>query len=288
MVAMGRSASSDAPRRPRRGAGAAGTGPHVVGDVTLVPDPGPGRAWTVLVGGIPSSHVDLDDPRRLDFEYMRWMGDVLDLAAEAGARLRVVHLGGGGCTMARYVAATRPGSRQDVVEIDPDVARASQDVLGRPRGARVRVHVDDGRARLARLPSVGRDAVIRDAFDGANVPDHLCTVEFVRDVARVLTPAGVYLANIADRPPLRFARAEAATALEVFAHVALVAEPAQLKGRRYGNVVLVASSAPLPVAALDRRLASGAVRSRLLDTPQVRVFASGHRPLRDDPPPAVR
>ena len=68
--------------------------------------------------GAPQSHVDLDDPRYLEFEYMRRLGHLVDLAAPAGEPLRVLHLGGGGLTLARYVAATRPGSEQLAVEAD--------------------------------------------------------------------------------------------------------------------------------------------------------------------------
>src|ERR1700733_10622083 len=75
-------------------------------------------AWMLLVDGTPQSHVDLDDPRHLEFEYMRRLGHVTDLAAPAGQPLRVLHLGGGGLTLARYVAATRPGSSQLAVEAD--------------------------------------------------------------------------------------------------------------------------------------------------------------------------
>ena len=63
--------------------------------------------------------------------------------------------------------------------------------------------------------------------------------------------------------------------------MALIAEPGQLNGRRYGNVVLAGSDAALPEAALVRRLASDAVPARLLGTDEARAFASGYRPLRD-------
>ena len=47
----------------------------------LVGDPDRPRAWTLLVDGAPQSHVDLDDPRYLEFEYMRRLGHLVDLAA---------------------------------------------------------------------------------------------------------------------------------------------------------------------------------------------------------------
>ncbi|WP_042836282.1 spermine synthase, partial [Streptomyces sp. NRRL S-15] len=84
----------------------------------LVPDRERPRAWTLLLDGAPQSHVDLDDPSYLSFAYQRRLGHVIDLAAPAGRPLQAVHLGGGAFTLARYIAASRPRSTQQVVEID--------------------------------------------------------------------------------------------------------------------------------------------------------------------------
>lgn len=269
--------------RNRRGAPqpSAGLWPVATGTAALVPDGDGRRGWTLMVNGVPSSHVDLDDPLRLDFEYMRWMADLLDVLVPAGEPLRVAHLGGAGCTLARYVAATREGSRQIVLEIDPGVLDVARRAFGFRSSSRLRLRVADARQGLADLPQAGQDVVVRDAFAGALVPAHLTTTGFLDAVRRALAPGGVYLANLADSPPLALARGEAATALDRFAEVALIAEPAQFTGRRYGNVVLAASDDDLPLTPLVRRLACGAVRARLLDTAQVRTFASGRRPLLD-------
>jgi spermidine synthase len=84
-------------------------GPDGEPAIELVPDPDRPRAWTLVVDGTPQSHVDLDDPRHLEFEYMRRLGHLIDLAAPPARPLRVLHLGAGALTLARYVAATRPG-----------------------------------------------------------------------------------------------------------------------------------------------------------------------------------
>ncbi len=99
------------------------SGPAIRADIDsgvaeLVADAGRPGAWTLRVDGIPQSHVDLDDPLYLEFEYMRRLGHLADLAAPAGEALRVLHLGGGGLTLARYVAASRPGSSQLAVDSD--------------------------------------------------------------------------------------------------------------------------------------------------------------------------
>jgi len=252
------------------------------GTAALVPDGDGRRGWTVMVNGIPSSHVDLDDPLRLDFEYMRWIGDLLDVAAADGEPLHTLHLGGAGCTLARYVAGTRPTSRQLVVEIDPDLVELARQAFGLRALPGLKLRAGEAREVLTELPSERYDVVIRDAFDHASVPPQLTTRQFFAEVGRVLTPGGVYVSNMGDSPGLDRARTEAATVLTRFRHVVVISEPAQLRGRRFGNVVLAASDADLPVGPLGRRLASGAVRARMLEGDEVRKFSSGHGPL-DDP-----
>jgi spermidine synthase len=252
------------------------------GTAELVPDSDGRRGWTVVVNGVPSSHLDLDDPFRLDFEYMRWMGDLLDALAPDGEPLDTLHLGGAGCTLARYLAAGRPRSRQLVVELDPGLIELVGQAFGLRSTAAVRLRAGEARQVLTGLPADRYDVIIRDAFGDGQVPAHLRTLGFLAQVTRVLRPGGSYLANLGDDAGMGLARSEAATALAVFRHVVLIAEPAQFHGRRYGNVVIAASDRPLPVAVVGRRLASGAIRARMLEDDEVAAFAAGRRPIEDD------
>jgi hypothetical protein len=270
-------------RRPgsgRRDRGSPAAGRHHVetGTAEILADWDDPDGWMVLVNGVPSSYVHLGDPTRLEFEYVRWIGHVLDQAGAPGEPLRVAHLGGAGCTLARYVAATRPGSSQVVFEVDGELAALMRSAFGR-RG--FRVQVADARAALAGLPGGSRDVVIRDAFVGDTVPAHLSTLRFAQDVARVLAAGGLYIANVGDREGAPLARAEAATLLATFGEVAMIGEPGQLRGRRFGNIVLVAGAAPLPLDAVARRLAGGAVPARLVEPDRVRALAAGIHPLTD-------
>ena len=275
--------------RGRRRTGAAEQQPAAVpgrtevggGTAELLADADRPGSWELLLDGVPQSHVDLADPAHLEFEYVRRIGHVLDLAAEPGTPLDVVHLGGGALTLARYVAVTRPGSRQRVVELDQALTDLVRTALPLPRAARVRVRADDARAGLATLPDGSADAVVVDVFAGARTPAHLTTVEFATDVARVLRPGGVTAWNVSDGPPLRFARAQTATLRAVFAHVALLAEPGTLRGRRFGNTVAVASDAELPVAGLTRRCAGDPMPSRVVAGEDLRTFVGQAVPVRD-------
>ena len=221
-------------------------------------------SWVLLVDDTPQSHVDLDDPTHLEFEYVRRMGHVLDLAADPGAPIDAVHLGGGALTLPRYVAATRPGSTQTVVELDGPLAefvahRLPADGMG------IDVTVGDARAALASTGPGSVDLVVLDVFAGARTPAHLTSAQFAALVARTLAPGGTYAANVADGgPALTFAGTQVAAARDTFRHVAVVAPPDVLRGRRFGNLVLVASAAPLPVDDLRRHTASDPFPARVL------------------------
>jgi spermidine synthase len=258
-------------------------GPTAVagGTAELLADADRDGSWMLLVDGTPQSHVDLVDPTHLEFEYVRRMGHVLDLAGDQGAPLDVLHLGGGALTLPRYLAVTRPGSQQRVVEIDQPLTDLVRAHLPLPRGARIRVRAADAREGLEATRTASMDVVVTDVFAGARTPAHLTTLEFVTEAHRVLRPGGVYLANVADGPALRFLRGQAATLRAVFGGVCLLAEPGTMRGRRFGNVVAVASDAELPVADLTRRCARDPMPARVVDGEDLDRFVGTTRPVED-------
>ncbi|MFH9013855.1 spermidine synthase [Streptomyces sp. NPDC017943] len=247
----------------------------------LIPDRERSRAWTLEIDGAPQSHVDLDDPAYLSFEYQRRLGHVIDLAAPPGRPLHAVHLGGGALTLARYVAATRPRSTQQVVERDAALVRLVRRELPLDPNARIRVRSTDAREGLAKVPDGWADLVVTDVFGGARTPAHLTSTEFLDCVRRVLKPGGVHAANLADGPPLTHLRGQIATAAARFAELALVADPAVLRGKRFGNAVLVACDHPLPVAELTRRAASDPHPGRVEHGRALTDFAGGALPVTD-------
>lgn len=252
------------------------------GFAKLMPDVDRDRAWLLTVDGAPQSYVDLDEPEHLEFEYTRRMGHALDTLAEPGRALDVVHLGGGALTLPRYVAATRPGSRQDVVEFDRGLLELVLEHLPLPEGpGRIAVHTADARDWLEAAPDGSADVLVADVFGGSRVPARLTSVEYARQVARVLRDGGIHLANLADSAPFAFLRSQLANFAEVFTELALVAEPAVLRGRRFGNVVVVASRQPLDLGRLARRVASDPFPARVEQGAALRRFTGDARPVRD-------
>jgi SAM-dependent methyltransferase len=153
------------------------------------------------------------------------------------------------------VAATRPGSPQRVVEIDGPLVELVRQALPWDPKAKIRVRVGDAREAVTGMRDAGYDLVIVDVFAGARTPAHLASVEFMHEVARVLAPGGWLVANVADGPPLHYARTQVATIRAALPEACLVADAALLRGRRFGNLVVLAGRIPPPVAELSRRAA---------------------------------
>ncbi len=212
-------------------------------------------ATTVVTNGHPQSHVNLADPTQLDFEYLLHIAVILDTLPPG--RLRVTHVGGAGLSLARYVQFTRPGSPQIVLEPDHALTEQVRKRLPLPRGHRIRVRGIDGAAGLAVLQAASADVVIVDAFRDGQVPAELTTREFFAQTARVLSDAGVLIVNLADEPGLHYLVRAMAGVVDSLPHAAVVALHDVLKGRRFGNAVMLASRHPLDPDELRRRLARG-------------------------------
>ncbi len=222
------------------------------------------------------------------------MGNVIDLIGEPGQPITAVHLGAGALTLPRYVAHTRPGSRQQVVELESRLVDLVRENLPLPRYAQIRIRHGDAREVVGKLPAGLRgevDLLVVDIFSGSRTPAHVTSVEFYRSAVSLLKPDGIVLVNVADGPPLTFARSQVSTLGAVVENVAALAETQVLKGRRFGNVVLVGSNSPLPLEWLPRLLASGPHPAKAVAGEELRTFAAGAPIVTDQtsvpsPPPA--
>jgi len=246
----------------------------------ILPTERPG-AFVLRMDGRDQSHVDLDDPGRLDFDYVRRIGDVLDAWGVPGSPVRVLHVGGAALTLPRYVAHTRPRSPQVVLEPAADVTELVRRELPLPRQSGIKVRPVDGRAGLGDVRDGAFDLVVVDAYADARVPGSLVSAECAAAYARVLAGDGLLLLNLADRAPFAWTRRVVAAVRGELPALMLSAEPATLRGRRAGNLLLVAGRAVPPLAALRSRAASSPAPYRVLDGAQVSDTVGGGRPFTD-------
>ena len=236
--------------------------------------------FLLLLDRVRQSYVDLDDPRYLEFEYVRWMAHALD--ARPAGPLAATHLGGGAGTIVRYISATRPGSTHIVCEPDADLTALVRARLPFDRRVRLRVRPVDGRSGVGGLGDRSADVVVLDAFAGGRVPADLTTRECAADIARALRADGLLLVNVGDGQGLAYTRRLAAGVLGALKHGLLVTDKSVLSGRRYGNVVLMASAAPLPLEEIRRGLAAEPFPCAVVTGAELTRWLGGAAPFTDE------
>ncbi len=262
---------------------AAGETQVATGRAELLADADRPGGWLLVVDRIRQSYVDLDDPTYLDFDYLRSMADVLDAIHDGP--LAVTHVGGGACTFARYIAATRPGSSQIVFEPDAALVELVRARLPLPRRERIRIRPVPGREGVRGLGDASADVLVLDAYLGGRVPAELTTVEFLGDIARVLRPDGLLLANLTDGPPLAYTRRVAAAVRTVLPDVLLVGSTGVLGRRRVGNLVLAAArGGALPVTEVRRAAASAMFPTRVVAGATLTKLVGASPPTTDADP----
>jgi spermidine synthase len=231
------------------------------------------------------SFVDLEEPGRLQFGYIRWFAAAAAPIIEArGGDLEALHIGGGGFSFPRYLQAVAPGSRHTILELDPAVVQVGREQLGLVLDDRLQAVLGDARLSITRMPTDRYDLVAGDAFGGLSVPWHLTTGEFLDEVERVLKTDGIYVMNLIDRDPKAFVRAETATLRTRFEHVAVLGLPSALEpGGHGGNLVLVASNAPMDVEGIvARSLEMGEQTFPIAEPEALDAFTEGAPVLIDD------
>lgn len=250
----------------------------------VVPDRDIPGAFAVRFGGTSQSFVDPARPDFLAYEYVQHIAMALDhtvLAAPAGARLRVVHIGGAAMSLPRWVAWRRPETAQIVLEPDAELTAEVRRKVPLPPRSGIKVRDVDGRAGIALMPSDYADVVILDAFDGSRVPGELVTAEAFDAIARVGRGSRVAICNVTDRAPFDWSKRVAAGLAARWRHVVVGAEAPVLKGKRFGNLVLVASATRADVRGMRRVSATLPFGYRWLDGDELASWIGGAAPFTD-------
>ncbi|HEX3907531.1 MAG TPA: fused MFS/spermidine synthase [Mycobacteriales bacterium] len=235
--------------------------------------------WWLLVDGSEQSYVDVDDPSHLEFEYLQMAAHVIDTTWPGETPLDALHLGGGLCTLPRWLAARRPGSRQLVAERSATIAAMARK-LGRIDGTEL-LQIDAAEL-VAQRPGDSADLVVCDVYEGPDTVTSLFTIAALAELRRVLRADGCYVCNLSDAAPFALAKVVIATVEAVIGPVVMLAEPPVLRGRRSGNLVIAAGAQPAGHDDLVRRAASGPVRVRVVSGEGLAGFVGGAEPATDE------
>jgi MFS family permease len=245
--------------------------------VQVEPDPGVPAARILLLNRGYNSDIDPSDPRYLGFPYELWLGQAITAIGRPDTPLDAVFVGGGGFTMPRWLAATRPGSRSNVLEVDGGLVSFDRKHLGLRTSANLRATVGDARVTMRKERPGSADVVVGDAFSSRTVPWQLMTTEWLHEVQHILRPNGLYALNLIDLSPLKLLRAEGATLLAAFANVRMVTFAGDDGRPAGGNEVLLASNGPLPP-----RRGPAADGASIFERAAVARIVANATPLRDD------
>ena len=110
---------------------------------------------------------------------------------------RILMIGLGGCAVSNFLSRLYPQAIIDVVEIDQKVIDISKKFFYLNETLNYKVHHDDGRRFIRKMSDRKTyDLIYLDAFKSGSIPFHLKTIEFYKEVARVLSPKGVVGSNL--------------------------------------------------------------------------------------------
>ncbi|WP_314820458.1 fused MFS/spermidine synthase [Arachnia propionica] len=260
----------------------------------LVPDPQHPGAFRVVFGETSQSWVDPARPDLLLFEYVVQVSLLFEHGLAdvgQGERIRVIHIGGAGLSIPRWIAWRRPGTAQIVCEPDAGLTEKVRRKLPLPPRSGIKVRDVDGRSGVAAMPPDYADLVVLDAFDGARVPGELVAAEFLDELARLGRGRRMVICNVTDSSPFGWTRRFAAGLAERWRHLLVGTEPAVWKGRRFGNLLLAASGTRVDVTGLRRDSAKQPCPYRWIEGRELRSWIGGAEPftdadMQDSPPPS--
>lgn len=185
------------------------------------------------------SVIDVRDlnTHQLEYTQLAFAGLLLN---RAPAKVLVIGLGGG--VIPRDMHDYFPEAEIDVVEIDPEIVKVAELFFFFKPDERLRVYVADGREfvqqQASREPRPAYDMVILDSFNSEYIPFHMATREFLEQVADILHPRGVVVANV-----LRSSRlfdAELRTFEAVYGRYYV------FQGRHVSNAILLSPGPDIP------------------------------------------
>jgi spermidine synthase len=253
--------------------------------VELLRDAERSAGWWLMVGASEQSFVDIDDPAHLEFEYVQLMSYVIETAFNEDVPVAALHLGGGLCTVPRWIADRYPGSPQRVAEASEEIAGLALSLDPNPKFDLV---VADAMDEVTVTPPGSLDLLVSDVYAGPDTVMSVYPLPALQAARLALQDEGLYVCNISDATPFALAKTVVASLRTVFTDVVLLVEPAVLRGRRSGNLVLAASDLALDRSTLARQAAGGIVRARVMADGELDAFvgATGAAYVESQLPPS--
>jgi spermidine synthase/Flp pilus assembly protein TadD len=250
------------------------------------------------------SGIVMGNIRNLQVTYERIYSAVTHRLSQDKNKLSVLGIGGGGYVFPRYIEDVWPGSRVDVVEIDPAVTEAAIRAFGLANDSTINTINMDARNYVDELLEKERsggqipqyDFIYGDAFNGHSIPFQLVTKEFNDRIAQILTDDGVYVINLVDvYDSGRFLGAAVNTLQRTFPNVYILSEIAPPGVGK--NFVVVAAKREINLERLDTQEAVKSLDLWILSNSDIEtlrekahriVLTDNYAPVENLVAPAVR
>jgi tetratricopeptide (TPR) repeat protein len=194
------------------------------------------------------SRITMNNLKDFQHFYMHVYAAITQLVSQKKEKLTTLTIGGGGYVYPRYIEKNYPGSRVDVVEIDPGVTEAAMQAFGLERDTTInsinmdaRNYVDELLERKSKGEQIPQyDFIYEDAINDYSVPYQLVTKEFNNKITSILADGGVYMVNLIDIYDTGMLLGSIINTLEqTFSNVYVLSEFAPKKRR---NVFIVAAA----------------------------------------------
>ena len=195
------------------------------------------------------SEIVMGDIDNLQYFYTHIYAGITNGLSKKKQKLNTLTIGGGGYVYPQYIEKTWPGSRVDVVEIDPGVTEAAMQAFGLPRNTPINTINMDARNYVDDLLEQKRnnektllyDFIYEDAINDYSVPYQLVTKEFNDKITQILADDGVYMVNLIDTYDSgQFLGAVINTIKEAFPYVYVITNYINLPTLRNTFVVVAA------------------------------------------------
>ncbi|MHC4389023.1 MAG: fused MFS/spermidine synthase, partial [Planctomycetota bacterium] len=152
------------------------------------------------------SAINMDNTSDLEYHYEQVYAAVTARFSRAKEDLSFLTLGGGGYVFPSYIERVWPGSRNDVVEIDPAVTETAMGIFYPRENTSIRTISMDARnyvdelveRRKTTAEKITYDFIYEDALNSYSVPYQLTTREFNEKLAQILKEDGIYLVELID------------------------------------------------------------------------------------------
>lgn len=199
--------------------------------------------WTLVIDGFYHSNLDLSGPPKLNFDYAKRVAYLTDHFFPEGRPISVLHLGGGALSIPRYLEATRPRSKQVVVEVEEDVITFVEEHFPLPSDTSIEIiYADAADIKNVMMDSASKfDLILCDVYMDFLAPAN-SALEFYSSVKDLLLNEGVVIVNAVDALATQreFAQAHFDYTKEVFERAVVLADVEDLEQGRKTNILVVA------------------------------------------------